>query len=63
MPMLDELHAATIRDLDAAFAELGVVGTIIGGVAVSLLATPRYTADLVRSSSSTLPASRTSFVS
>ena len=46
MPALDELHAATIRDLDAAFAEIGVIGVIIGGVAVSLLASPRYTADV-----------------
>ena len=46
MPPSDSLLLAAARDLNAALGDLGVVPTFIGGVAVSLLATPRQTDDL-----------------
>lgn len=45
-PYLDDEVAVTVRDLLAALSDLNVTAVIIGGVAASLLATPRFTHDV-----------------
>src|SRR5438270_370398 len=39
-------HFAALRSLDAALSDLNIDGALIGGVAVSLQAEPRFTRDL-----------------
>lgn len=43
---LDGRLIAAARDLEAVFADIGLASVIIGGVAASLLATPRATEDI-----------------
>ena len=39
----DETPIHAISDLNAAFDELEIINVLIGGVAVSMIATPRHT--------------------
>src|SRR5689334_3511532 len=43
---MDEPYILAIRDLNAALGAMGIEAVVIGGVAVSLIATPRYTEDI-----------------
>lgn len=43
---MDEPYLAALRDLNAALNDLGIEAVVIGGVAVSLMAQPRYTEDV-----------------
>jgi hypothetical protein len=45
-PRIGDRHLSALRSLAAALEELGIDGALIGGVAVSLLAEPRFTRDL-----------------
>ncbi len=46
MPPVDEPHIAALDSLAAALLELQISAVIIGGVAVSLIAHPRFTRDV-----------------
>ena len=45
-PRIGDRHLAALKSLAAAFEQQGIDAALIGGVAVSLLAEPRFTRDL-----------------